>query len=184
MAQDAESKHVLYLIVCGSSSAIRAHELVTLAIEAGWTVCLIASPSGTKFINVPLLEEQTGYPVRCEYKRPAEPDQLPRADAVIAFPVTFNTLNKWALGITDTLAVGVLCEYTGYRAPIIAVPGVTTGSGLDMHPAFQRSIGQLREYGVHVMYEPERYPPRNEIPCLVILDELHRMVTSRASTDQ
>ncbi len=180
MAQDVESAHVLYVIVCGSSSAFRVHELVTLAIEAGWTVCVIATPSGMRFINVPLLEEQTGYPVRCEYKRPAEPDLLPHADAVIAFPATFNTLNKWALGISDTLAVGVLCEYMGNHAPMIAVPGVTTGSGLDSHPAFQRSINQLREYGVHVMYQPDRYPPRNEIPCVVILDELRQMTARRA----
>jgi phosphopantothenoylcysteine synthetase/decarboxylase len=176
MTQDLASKRVLYVIVCGSSSAFRAHELVTLAIEAGWTVCVIATPSGSKFINVPMMEEQTGYPVRSEYKRPAEPDLLPGANAVIAFPATFNTLNKWALGISDTLAVGILCEYTGYRAPIIAVPGVTTGSGLDTHPAFQRSINQLRDYGVRVMYEPDRYPPRNEIPCRAILDELYVMV--------
>jgi phosphopantothenoylcysteine synthetase/decarboxylase len=176
MIRDVTAKRVLYVIVCGSSSAFRAHELVTLSIEAGWTVCVIATPSGMKFINVPMMEEQTGYPVRSEYKRPAEPDVLPHADAVVAFPATFNTLNKWALGISDTLAVGVLCEYTGYHAPIIAVPGVTTDSGLDAHPAFQRSINQLRDYGIRVIYEPQRYPPRNEVPCTTVLDELATMI--------
>jgi phosphopantothenoylcysteine synthetase/decarboxylase len=133
-----------------------------------------------KFINVPLLEAQTGYPVRSEYKRPAEPDVLPKANAVIAFPATFNTINKWALGISDTLAVGILCEYTGYGAPILAVPGVTTGSGLDTHPAFQRSLQQLREYGVRVLYSPDSYPPRNEVPCASILDELGRVTDNRS----
>lgn len=170
---------VLYIIVCGSSSAFRAAELVSLAQRAGWTVCVIATPSGGRFINIPDLEQKTGYPVRVDYKRPAEPDLLPPADAVVAFPVTFNTLNKWALGISDTLAVGLLCEYTGYRKPIVAVPGVTTNSGLDSHPAFQRSMAMLREYGILVIYEPERYPPRNEVPCSLILSEVHRLTGRR-----
>lgn len=149
-----------------------------MARDAGWTVCVIATPSGTKFLNVPMLEEATGYPVRSEYKRPAEPDLLPSADAVVAFPVTFNTVNKWALGISDTLAVGVLCEYTGRGAPMVAVPGVATDSGLDSHPAFQRSLDKLREYGVRVVYDPDRCPshPRNLVPCAVIMEELDSQV--------
>jgi len=33
---------------------------------------------------------------------------------------TFNTLNKWALGIGDTLAARILCEYLGDDNPIVA----------------------------------------------------------------
>lgn len=46
--------------------------------------------------------------MRSDYKRPEDPDVLPRADAVVVFPATFNTLNKWALGITDTPYVALL----------------------------------------------------------------------------
>jgi flavoprotein len=28
-------------------------------------------------------------------------------------PVAFNTVNKWAIGISDTLALGILCEAYG-----------------------------------------------------------------------
>jgi phosphopantothenoylcysteine synthetase/decarboxylase len=148
---------------------------VELAQAAGWDVCVIVTPHATKFVDGPLLVQLTGHPVRSEYKHPEEPDVLPRAYALVAFPVTFNSLNKWVLGISDTLALGLLCEYTGLNMPILAIPGVATESGLDTHPAFPRSIAQLREYGVHVIYEPEKYPLRNEVPCEVILDELHRI---------
>jgi transcriptional regulator with XRE-family HTH domain len=37
---------------------------------------------------------------------PDEPDELPAADAVVVAPATFNTVNKWAAGITDTFAAG------------------------------------------------------------------------------
>ena len=84
---------------------------------------------------MPLIEQLTEHPVRSEYKHPEDPDVLPRANAIVVFPATFNTLNKWALGITDTLALGLLCEYTGLHMPILAIPGVHSSSGLDTHPA-------------------------------------------------
>jgi phosphopantothenoylcysteine synthetase/decarboxylase len=164
---------VLYVIFCGSPAASLVPGLVRAAIDRGWMVCAIATPQGTKFADLPQLESLTGYPVRSEYKYPAEPDVLPRADAVVAFPATFNTLNKWALGISDTLAVGLLCEYTGLRMPVVAVPSVTVGAGLDTHPAFQRSLALLREYGVRVIHDPERFGPGNAAPPDVVLEAVN-----------
>lgn len=139
-------------------------------------MCIISTPHGTKFIDRPLLEELSGRPVRSEYKRPEEPDIFPRADAIVVFPATFNTVNKWALGISDTLAVGLLCEYIGLKMPIVAVPCFMTGGGLDTHPAFLRSIRMLRRYGVRVLYQPQIYPPKNQVPPEVILEELDRLI--------
>src|SRR5207248_1250586 len=180
---------VLYIIACAASSATLVPDLVVQAQKAAWKVCVITTPQGTKFLNIPLVEQLTGYPVRSEYKRPEEPDVLPRADAIIVFPATFNTMNKWALGISDTLALGILCEYTGLKMPIVAVPCFRTGGGLDGHPAFFRSLDLLREYGVGVLYEPERYPPKNQVPPLVILERLdetrrnHPLRRKRAELD-
>ncbi len=173
------SRGFLYLISCASRPAQRVPGLVQAAQAAGWEVGVIVTPQATKFVDLPVLEQLTGYPVRSEYKRPEEPDVLPRADAIVVFPATFNTLNKWALGIRDTPAVGLLCEYTGLKMPIVAVLCVLTDSGLDTHPAFSRSIAQLREYGVHILYEPDTYPPKNEVPWEVILETLERMTFKR-----
>ena len=176
MTQDRSTpKGVLYIISCASRPAQRVPDLVQAAQVAGWDVGVVVTPQATKFVDIPLLEELTGYPVRSEYKRPEEPDVLPRADAIVVFPATFNTLNKWVLGISDTLALGLLCEYMGLKMPIVAVPCVLTNSGLDTHPAFPRSIAQLSEYGVHVIYEPGKYPPKNEVPWNIILETLHRI---------
>ncbi len=71
-------------------------------------------------------------------------------------PVSFQNLQ----GISDTLALGILCEYVGLHMPIVAVPCFRTGGGLDGHPAFFRSLQMLRDYGVRVLYEPENYPQR------------------------
>ena len=54
----------------------------------------------------------------------------------LLFMLFTNMLNKWALGISDTLAVGLLSEYTGLKMPIVAIPCFKTGGGLDTNPAF------------------------------------------------
>jgi len=172
-----ETRHrTLYIIACASRVAGRLDNLIILAQRTGWNVCVIATPKAVNFMNQEALEKLTGYPVRSDYKRPEEPDILPPADALIAFPATFNTINKWAAGISDTLALGLLNEYTGRKKPVLAVPVITTDSGLDSHPAFARSMALLREYGVSVLYDPKKYPPRNEIPAEIILQALSELL--------
>jgi len=181
MSQTAPKEQgVLYTIACAASSATLVPNFVMHAQAVGWNVCVITTPQGTKFLDIPLVERVTGYPVRSEYKRPEEPDVLPRADAIVVFPATFNTINKWALGISDTLATGILCEYTGLKMPIVTVPCFRTGGGLDGHPAFFRSLQMLRDYGVRVLYEPEQYPPKNQVPPDVILAVLDETIRKHA----
>jgi hypothetical protein len=50
-----KSTGVLYLTSCASSGADRVPDFVKLAQEAGWDVCVITAPQGTKFIDLPLL---------------------------------------------------------------------------------------------------------------------------------
>ena len=174
--EDQHANKVLYNIVCASSSAPLAEKLILQAQTDGWDVCVLTTPQGRQFFDIALFEELTGYPVRSEYKHPKEPDVLPRADAIVLFPATFNTINKWANGISDTLAVGILCEYMGLGYPIIAVPCFRTGGGLDGHPVFFRSIDFLRTCNVNVIYEPEKYPPKNQDSPDVILNTLDEMI--------
>ena len=101
------TRGVLYVIACGCSSAFLTEGLVRQAQADGWDVCLIATPSGRKFLNLPQLATLTGHPVRSEYKQPDEPDLLPRADAIIVFPTSFNTLKKrYASYLNILLLVG------------------------------------------------------------------------------
>src|SRR5438067_3513816 len=181
-ASDQQKQGTLYVITCAAQSSEPMHiqDFVRLAQSALWDAHVIATPQATKFVDIPLLEQLTGHPVRSEYKRPEEADVLPRADAIVVFPATVNTLYRWVLGIMDTLALGLLCEYMGLRMPVLAIPCVLTGSGLDSHPAFSGSIECLRGRGVRVIYEPEKYPPKNEVPWEIILGELHDMMRKYA----
>jgi len=90
----------------------------------------------------------------------------------MVMPATFNTINKWALGIADTLAVSILCEALGRNTPIVAVPYLKLD--LARHPVFTKNLTLLRECGIHILYEPERYPPSNRVPWEVIIEELQQ----------
>ncbi len=165
----------VYVISCGIPKAQQLYELISLLQSADWDVCSVLTPYATRFGDQEHLAQLTGHPVRSDYKRPEDPDVLPPADAVVVYPATFNTINKWAMGISDTLALGLLCEFTGMRVPILAVPVVNEGK-LGAHPAFPRSLRMLRRYGVHVLYDIEKYPPRNEMSSEVIVDTLQKMM--------
>lgn len=146
------SSRVLYVVACGAPAAGGVGAFVELAQGAGWVVRVIATPMGAKFLDVGRVEELTGAPVRTSFREPHEVSNgLPAADAVVAVPVTFNTVNKWALGITDTVAVGMLCELVGMGVPTLAVPEVK--AELARHVAFGGHLDALRAMGVRVMFE-------------------------------
>jgi phosphopantothenoylcysteine synthetase/decarboxylase len=147
---------VLYIIACGAPPARQVETLVLSAQEEQWDVCVIATPSACRFIDNNRLQDLTGHPVRSEYKDPDQPDLLPPPDAMIVAPATFNTINKWAAGISDTLALGLLTEAIGKGLPLVALPFLNVAQS--RHPAFARSVDQLREAGVNVLLGPDVYP--------------------------
>lgn len=72
-----------------------------------------------------------------------------RPDAVICCPATFNTLNKWAAGINDSLALGVLNDAIGLRTPVLAVPMVA--ERLTRHPAWPATLAFLSNANIAIM---------------------------------
>ena len=116
---------VLTVIVCGAGPASEVGQLVKLAQEHGWTVQVVATPAALDFLDVPAIEALTGSPVRSQYRKPGEPRSRP-ADAIIVAPATYNTINKWAQGISDTYALGILAETTALGVPIVVLPFVNS----------------------------------------------------------
>ena len=132
------ARPVLYVIACGGRPAADLPGFITWAQARGWDTCVIGTPAGMKFLDAPRLAELTGHPVRDDYKRPEDPDVLPfPPEGFVVAPATFNTINKWAAGISDTLALGLLNEGLASGARMLAVPNPNTT--LAKHPAFGRS---------------------------------------------
>jgi phosphopantothenoylcysteine synthetase/decarboxylase len=154
---DSQVRGVLYIVVCGSPRASRIGELVTRAQAAKWDVCVVSTPDGLRFIDRAALEAQTGHPVPDRYRRMDEVNPLPPADAIIVCPATFNTINKLAAGISDTLALGLLTEAIGTRLPLVIAPALNSAQAA--HWAFDRSLAELRAAGAVVLYGPGIYEP-------------------------
>ncbi|MEW2498171.1 flavoprotein [Streptomyces nodosus] len=147
---------VLYVVACGGYPAEVLPTLVEWALAEGWDVCVIATPKGLEFLDVPKLRQLTGYPVRCDYKRPDDADVLPPADAFLIAPATFNTINKLAAGISDTLALGLVNEAIGFGRPVIAVPW--PNKVLARRVPFRDSIESLSSEGVSFVLDYDLLP--------------------------
>ncbi|GAA1230731.1 flavoprotein [Kitasatospora nipponensis] len=174
----------LYVVVCASGIADGVGTLITAAHRDGWKVGVVATPTALGFIDRDAVELQTGYPIRSAWRTPGVPQPLPRADAIAVAPATFNTINKWAAGISDTLALGILCEAYGLGIPTAVQPYVNSAQAA--HPAYGESLTRLRAMGVligdSVPHQPKANGSRDTYNWTHVLDLLRPVV--RSSTEQ
>ncbi|MBV6698462.1 flavoprotein [Kitasatospora aureofaciens] len=99
----------------------------------------------------------TGRPIRHEFRLPSQENLLPPPNAILVAPLSANTLNKWAAGHADALALGLITEAIGLPIPIVALPHYNTAQAA--HPAIGRSVATLREAGVNVLLGPDGFTP-------------------------
>ncbi|MGI8450808.1 MAG: flavoprotein [Streptosporangiaceae bacterium] len=182
----APGGRVLSVVVCGAGPAAAIGVLIALAQEGGWMVQVIATPAALEFFDQAAIEKQTGSPVKSQYSRPGAPrSRIP--DVVVVAPATYNTINKWAQGVSDTYALGVLAEFTGLNVPIVVLPFVN--SALASRAPFRRSVESLCGESVRILlgtgaFEP--HPPRTGgdlvdcYPWHLALDEAGRLAGLRA----
>jgi phosphopantothenoylcysteine decarboxylase len=155
----SDSQRWAYVVASAAPPILRISEFIAELQKSQWQVCLIATPTAATWIDLDEISSATGCVTRVTPRGPRERDALPLADALVAAPMTFNTLNKWAAGISDTLALGVLNEMLGIDIPIAAAPCIK--SALRRHPAYSDSTRRLSECGVSVM-NPELITTRDE----------------------
>lgn len=146
----------LTVIACAAGPASEVGTLAALAGRCGWTVQIIATPDALAFLDVPALEQQTEASVRTAYRRPGEPRSR-KSDAIIVAPASYNTINKWAAGISDTYALGILAEAVSLPIPVVVVPFVNTA--LAGRAPFRRAVASLRDEGVHILLGPGQFEP-------------------------
>ncbi|HET6293536.1 MAG TPA: flavoprotein [Kribbella sp.] len=140
------TNRTLYIVVCGAPLASRAGDGIRAAREQGWDAYIIPTDAA-----LPWLESQdlNGLTVVSGNRRPSDPQRIPRADAVVAAPLTFNTLNAWANGNANTYPLTTLCAALGSRTPTVAVPFAK--HDLAGHPAWHASLAVLRYAGVRII---------------------------------
>ena len=142
----SETGNVLYLIVCGAPLAANTAELVKEKQAEGWDVCVIATPSGAEWFDRNEVQLVSGHEVRIHFRSPQDPEFGPLGDEVLVCPATFNTINKCAVGINDTLALGLLNEAIGRGVPVLVFPMLN--EALRSHPSYAQSVDVLLASGV------------------------------------
>ena len=66
----ARKNRVLSVVVSGAAPAADVGSLVKQAVERGWTVQMIATPSALAFFDAAEIEGLTGSPVRSQHRAP------------------------------------------------------------------------------------------------------------------
>ncbi|GAA2975243.1 flavoprotein [Actinokineospora diospyrosa] len=143
------SDPVLYLVGCAAPPVRDLGSLIALVQPLGWRVCVIPTPTAAEWIDLQALAAQTGFPVQSTPRHPDDSRSLPKADAALVCPATFNTVNKWTAVVSDNFALGVLNEALGLRIPTYLAPYAKPA--LAAHPAFGESLVKLEQWGVAVL---------------------------------
>ncbi|MFJ4864547.1 MULTISPECIES: flavoprotein [unclassified Streptomyces] len=149
----------LHLLCSAAPPVFDIAHVIEDAQTRGWDVCLGLTPTAAHWLSESLdgLAALTGHPVRWQYKFPGQADVWPAADALLFAPATFNSINSWALGLTNNLVIGLAAEATGKRTPAVAMPCANTA--LAAHPQFESSLSTLRNAGVELLHGEAGYAP-------------------------
>lgn len=157
---------VAYLILSGTTTASRCPDILRGLVRLGFqTVIAIPTPHASRVIAPRDLAAVEGARVVESYFDAAIRPQPPRGVVLFA-PCSFNSLNKFAHGIADTLALSVAAEAVGRGTPVIVGPSLN--QPLLDHPVARASLARLPEWGVTIV------PPATDggVPRLAATERL------------
>src|SRR3984957_20185198 len=148
-AGGSERFDVAYLVLSGATTAARCPELLHGLVGLGFsTVIAIPTPNASRVIAPRELADVAGVRLVEAYFDAAIRPRPPRGVVLFA-PCSFNSLNRLAHGIADSLALSVVAEAIGRRTPVIVGPSLN--QPLLDHPEAQASLRKLPSWGVIVV---------------------------------
>src|SRR5262249_50464007 len=145
----SERFDVAYLVSSGTSTAARCPELLRELVGLGFpSVIAIPTPNASRVVAPRELADVEGVQVVQSYFDLAIRPRPPRGLVLFA-PCSFNSLNKLAHGIADSLALSVVAEAIGRGTPVIVGPSLN--APLLIHPMAQASLEKLPAWGVTIV---------------------------------
>ena len=140
---------VAYLVLSGTTTSARCPELLRGLVGLGFsTIIAIPTPNASRVIAPRELADVEGAQVVESYFDLAIRPRPPRGVVLFA-PCSFNSLNKLAHGIADSLALSVVAEAIGRGTPVIVGPSLN--APLLNHPQAQASLQTLPSWGVTIV---------------------------------
>lgn len=141
--------------VSGSIAAYKAVSLARLLCERGAVVDVAMTPSATRFVGPLTFASLTHRPVVTDVLELDADQQIEHielaeaADAIVLAPATANLLGELAAGLVGNAVTAIACAS---RAPVVVAPAMD--AGMWTHPATQRNVATLREFG-YIVIDPE-----------------------------
>jgi phosphopantothenoylcysteine synthetase/decarboxylase len=148
-AVDCESFDVAYLVLSGTSTAARCPEILRGLVGLGFsTIIALPTPNAARVVAPRELADVEGVQVVQSYFDLAIRPRPPRGVVLFA-PCSFNSLNKLAHGVADSLALSVAAEAIGRATPVIVGPSLN--APLLNHPEARASLKKLPTWGVTIV---------------------------------
>ncbi len=149
-----------YLIVTGAGIAGEVVPELIGGLSARFPqVLTIPTPNAARVINRGALGRLPGHRIVESYFDAAILPRPPEGLVLVA-PCGFNSLNKLAWGIADTLALSVVAEAIGRGTPVVVA--IVCNTPLWAHPRAQESAATLRHWGCSVL-DPVRVADQTRI---------------------
>lgn len=148
---------VAYLLLSGAATAARGPDILRGLTALFPQVICIPSPSAARVVAFNDLASVPGVTLVESYFDSAIRPRPPHGVVLFA-PCSFNSLNKLAAGIADTLALAVAAEAIGRRTPVFVAPSLN--QPLLDHPATQAALRTLPGWGITLIppHTDERGP--------------------------
>ena len=161
------------LCITGSVAAYKAVDLARRLMRYGADVVPFMTEAATKIISPDLMHWATGNKPVTELTGNIEHvmfgGQYPgRADLILIYPATANTIAKLASGIADTPVAALAITALGSNIPIIIVPAMHLP--LYVSQATQDNINRLRKLGIDVV-EPLIEEGKAKIPDIDLITD-------------
>jgi phosphopantothenoylcysteine synthetase/decarboxylase len=174
-AGGSESFDLAYLVLSGTSTAARCPELLRELVRLGFsTVIAIPTPNASRVVAPRELADVEGVQVVQSYFDLAIRPRPPRGVVLFA-PCSFNSLNKLAHGIADSLALSVVAEAIGRGTPVIVGPSLN--APLLIHPVAQASLRKLPEWGVTIVPPVDEGEGPRLAPTAALIDAVRPHAT-------
>ncbi|MSO99952.1 MAG: hypothetical protein EXR07_02715 [Acetobacteraceae bacterium] len=165
---------IAYLILSGTTTAARCPEILRGLVGLGFsTVIALPTPNASRTISGRDLADVEGIQVVQSYFDLAIRPRPPRGVVLFA-PCSFNSLNKLAHGIADSLALSVAAEAIGRGTPVIVAPSLN--QPLLDHPMARASLRTLPEWGVIVVPPADDGEGPRLAPTVRLLDAVRPYV--------
>ena|SRR5579864_3566462 len=174
VAAGGERFDVAYLVLSGTTTSARCPELLRELVGLGFgTVIALPTPNASRVIAPREMADIAGVQVVESYFDLAIRPRPPRGVVLFA-PCSFNSLNKLAHGIADSLALSVVAEAIGRSTPVIVGPSLN--APLLAHPVAQASLKKLAAWGVTIVPPVDEGEGPRLAPSGVLIDAVRPYV--------